>query len=90
MVDGIGIEELKRRIRMEHPRWADAGVHAEARRMLATLDPRLETALARYVRRGDKTPQRGKGVTTSSVMQGTGCTYLEALDAVSATIAGRR
>jgi hypothetical protein len=90
MIEGIDIERLKRRIRIEHPRWADAGVHADARRILATFDPRLKTALARYVHEGIKTPCRGKGISTHDAMANTGCTYLEALDAVSTTIEGRR
>lgn len=90
MIEGIGIEDLKRRIRIEHPRWADAGVHADALRILATFDPRLKTALARYVREGAKTACHGRGVSTTDVMARTGCTYIEALDAVSSTIVGRR
>lgn len=88
MIETVGIEELKRRIRIEHDKWVDAGVHAEARRLLAKLSPRLEQALALYVLKGIKSEVKVRNVSTSALMTRPGFTYLNALETLSDSLVG--
>ncbi len=89
MIEGIGIGEVERRIRIDRPSWVDAGVHQEASWLLKTLDPRVSGAFKAYVRMGTRTDVHGNGLTTFDVMDRIHCDYLKAIEIVSLAFRGR-
>lgn len=89
MIEGIAIEELERRIRIDHPAWADAGVHHEAARLLKALDPKAEEPLKTYVRTGRRIDFLGNGISALQLQSLTDCDYIEAVEIASLALGGR-
>lgn len=90
MIDNIGLEELEYRIHIDHPAWADAGVHYEACRIISNFDPSLSTALAAYVREGRRVEVKGNGVSALGVQAFACCGYIEALEIVNLSLTDKR
>lgn len=80
------VEAVASLMRAEHPSWTDGGCRAEAERLVGAIAPGLRTALARYVRTGERVEQRGEGVSALGVQALTGCSYPEALEVVSVSL----
>lgn len=90
MIDNITVDELERRIRLDHPTWAETGVHHEACRIISNFDSSLSTALAAYVREGKCVEVRGDGVSALGVQAFAGCGYIEALEIVNLSLTDKR
>lgn len=79
MLSQISVAGMEELLRSEHPGWTDEALCSLAWRYVDTLDPRLETPLARYAATGERTELKAGEFTLLAICALCRCGYVDAV-----------